>query len=220
MSNNRDFFSSKEADDWFLRNLSHFDSNATSYNEISFLIDNLKPFKRELNSVLEIGCGTGHRLNFLSKGLDANGYGIDPSPMAIEYIGSKFDYLQVKCSYASDIPFDGPFDLVHLGFFLYLVDRKDYFSCIREADRLLRPGGFLSILDFDPPFPYSNPYSHSEGISSYKIDNSKTFIASGLYTLVAKSSFSHHNQFFNKDVDERISITLLYKESNIFNYLK
>ena len=52
----------------------------------------------------------------------------------------------------------GVFDLVHLGFFLYLVDREDYLRCISEADRLLKFGGFLSIIDFETPIQYRHAY--------------------------------------------------------------
>ena len=63
------------------------------------------------------------------------------------------------------------FDLVHLGFFLYVLDREKYFACISEADRLLKPGGFMSIVDFDTPFSYSNKNKHRNGLWSHKTSN-------------------------------------------------
>ena len=77
---------------------------------------------------------------------------------------------------------------------------------------LLNLGGFLSIIDFDTPYPYSRPYTHQSGVFSHKQNNSKVFVASGLYTLVNKFQFSLSNFFFSKEVNERISLTLLYKE--------
>jgi tRNA G46 methylase TrmB len=43
------------------------------------LTDWLEPFQSELSNILEIGCGSGHRLNQMSKNLMVNGYGVEPS---------------------------------------------------------------------------------------------------------------------------------------------
>jgi len=100
--------------------------------------------------------------------------------------------------------------------FLYLVDRELYLRCISEADRLVKFGGFLSIIDFDTPYPYSNPYTHQNGVFSHKQNNSDVFVLSGLYSIVNKFQFSHSNFFFDKEINERVSLTLLYKETQIF----
>jgi len=97
-----------------------------------------------------------------------------------------------------------------------LVDRELYLRCISEADRLVKFGGFLSIIDFDTPYPYSNPYTHLSGVFSHKQNNSDVFVASGLYSVVNKFQFSHSNFFFDKEINERVSLTLLYKETQIF----
>ena len=99
---------------------------------------------------------------------------------------------------------------------MYLVDRENYLRCISEADRLVKFGGFLSIIDFETPFPYSNSYSHQIGVFSHKQNNSDVFVASGLYNVVNKFQFLHSNFFFDKEINERVSLTLLYKETEIF----
>ena len=48
------------------------------------------------------------------------------------------------------------------------------------------------------------------------MDNSKIFISSGFYTLVNKQSISLSSLNFNTNIDERVSIQLLYKEPKIF----
>ena len=117
---------------------------------------------------------------------------------AVKYIQRTFPKIEAKVGYGDDIPFFQKFDLVHLGFFLYLVDRENYLRCISEADRLAKFGGFLSIIDFETPFPYSNSYSHQSGDFSHKQNNSDIFVASGLYSVVNKFQFSHSNFFFDK----------------------
>jgi len=152
----------------------------------------------------------------LSETLNADGYGVDPSRSAVKYASQTFPALTTEVGFGDSVPFDsGSFDLVHLGFYLYLADRDDYLKCVSEADRLLKFGGFLSIIDFDTPIPYSNEYVHKKGAFTHKTDNARVFVASGLYGVVNKYSFSHSGFCFDKTIDERIALTLLYKESEL-----
>tara|TARA_B100000963_G_C22630959_1_gene674896 strand:- start:2260 stop:2925 length:666 start_codon:yes stop_codon:yes gene_type:complete len=219
MEKNKILFEKSEANKWFRRNRKFINKSNIS-SSITTLSKWLKPFEKKISNILEIGCGTGHNLNQLSKKLKANGFGIDPSSEAVNFMTKKFPKLKVKVGSGDKVPFLKKFDLVHLGFFLYLVDRKDYLKCVSEADRLLNSGGFLSIIDFDTPFPYSNSYSHLKGVFSHKKNNSEVFVSSGLYSLVSKFQYSQKNFFFNKNIDERISISLLYKETKIFRVNK
>ena len=219
MEKNRKLFKEGEANEWFKRNKDSFENNKKD-QVVSLLKKWLKPFKTDIKKILEIGCGTGHRLNQISKHLMADGFGIDPSTDAIKFITHKFPSLKVEVGYGESVPFLEEFDLVHLGFFLYLIDRKYYLKCISEADRMLRFGGFLSIIDFETPYPYSNPYSHKENVFTHKHKNSEVFVATGLYTIVNQYQYSHKNFFFDKRIDERISLTLLYKETEIFGNIK
>ena len=215
MEKNKKFFEDGEADEWFRRNLKSLESKPNDA-VIDMLIDWLEPFKNELSNILEIGCGSGHRLNQMSVGLMANGYGVEPSFEAVTYIENQFPSLEAKVGFGDNLPFKEKFDFVHLGFFLYLVDREFYLRSISEADRLVKPGGFLSIVDFDTPVPYSNDYSHQSGVFSHKKNNSDVFVASNLYSVVNKFHFSHSNFYFDKNINERVSLTLLFKETDIF----
>ena len=219
MEKNRSFFERGEADEWFKRNIKALEGKKRhKYNEapINLLTEWLKPFANEILDVLEIGCGSGHRLNQITNSISAKGYGVEPSNEAVKYIQRTFPKIKATVGFGDEIPFFRKFGLVHLGFFLYLVDRENYLRCISEADRLVKFGGFLSIIDFETPFPYSNSYSHQSGVFSHKQNNSDVFVASGLYSVVNKFQFSHSNFFFDKVINERVSLTLLYKETEIF----
>ena len=218
MEKNKYFFESGEADEWFKRNTKALEGKKGINNDapIRLLVDWLKPFANEILDVLEIGCGGGHRLNQITKSISAKGYGVEPSNEAVKYIQRNFPKIEAKVGYGDDVPFYQKFDLVHLGFFLYLVDRENYLRCISEADRLVKFGGFMSIIDFETPFPYSKSYSHQSGVFSHKQNNTDVFVASGLYSVVNKFQFSHSNFFFDKQINERVSLTLLYKETEIF----
>ena len=215
MGKNKKLFEEGEANEMFRRNLKSLESKSND-KVIDMLIDWLEPFKSEISNILEIGCGSGHRLNQMSTDLMANGYGVEPSSEAVTYIDNQFPSLQAKVGFGDNLPFKEKFDFVHLGFFLYLVDREFYLRCISEADRLVKPGGFLAIIDFDTPFPFSNDYHHLSGVFSHKKNNSDVFVASDLYSVINKFHFSLSNFFFDKNINERVSLTLLYKETDTF----
>ena len=115
---------------------------------------------------------------------------------------------------------DDSFDLVIFGFCLYLIDRNLLFKSISEADRVLRDGGYLAIEDFDPSKIMMNKYKHCKGINSYKTNYSKIFLASEHYALMHKHSYSEGNASdpnlnFDKKINNRASLSLLYKQEKI-----
>lgn len=172
------------------------------------------PFKSQINQILEIGCSNAAKLNHLCDVFEAKGVGVDPSSLAISDGRDNFPSLTLFQSAADAMPIpDNSIDLVLFGFCLYLVDRESLFRAIAEADRVCKSGGFLGILDFDAPYRLKRPYSHRPGLFSYKNNYSSFFEAGGHYHLVAKESFSHLTMAFTTDPDERISISILYKET-------
>lgn len=173
--------------------------------------------KNSINKIIEVGCGDGKTLNYLSKKLHCKPYGIEPSKKAVQHVKNDFKNIKIKCEFADEISYEKEiFDYVHLGFFMYLVDRHLFLKTVSEIDRILKFGGYLSIIDFDTPYPYSNDYKHQTGVFTHKIDNSSVFVSSGLYSIINKFSFSHKKISFEKKIDERLSLVLLYKENQIF----
>ena len=209
---NKQSFIYGEADSFFTRN-SGKEMGHIEHQIHKMLCDWLSPFKSQISRILEIGCANGEKLNLLARCLDAEGFGLEPSKEAIADAQNKFPSLVIENGFGDDLPFNSAFDQVHLGFFLYLVDRELYLRCIAETDRVLKVGGFLSIVDFDVPTPYAKQYKHKSGVTCYKRNNSDVFIESGLYTLVNKYQFSDDFLHFDKRVDERMSLALLYKET-------
>ena len=66
----------------------------------------------------------------------------------------KYPNLNLKQGTSDQIEFDNQyFNVVILGFCLYLVDRELLFKTISEVDRTLKQGGYLVITDFETPFP-------------------------------------------------------------------
>ncbi|MGE5234826.1 MAG: class I SAM-dependent methyltransferase [Acidobacteriota bacterium] len=96
-------------------------------------------------SVLLVGAGTGADLPFLPAGVRA--VATDVTPAMLERARRKArpgDRLLVMDAHHLDFP-DGAFDAVILHLVLALVE--DPVRCLREAARVLRPGGRMAIFD-------------------------------------------------------------------------
>lgn len=205
-----------EGDAWFKRNEGAL-SNKTAFPEFDELLGWLNALERKTGHMLEVGCSNGSKLDFLSKSLSLKGHGIEPSEKAVDSGRATFPELELNVGTASALPFEAAFfDYVHFGFSLYLVDRSKLFTALSEADRVLRPGGFLSVLDFHPRFAHQTPYAHAPGLSSYKQRYYEPFLATGAYSLVGFRSMSHQGQQFHPDQRERVGVALLYKEIEPF----
>ena len=86
------------------------------------------------------------------------------------------------------------------------------YKAIMEANRVLKNGGFLAILDFDHRGLKINPYKHAPGVFAFKNDYSGMFLASNFYSLVSKWSFSLEGDHFIEEREDRISVNILFKE--------
>ena len=211
--NQKDVFLASEGNAWFLRNT----RKLTELDDISdIVLEAIKFIDLPCSShILEIGCSNGKRLKLLQnlyKNVDC--FGIDPSKEAVN-TGSKEYNLDLRVGTADSLPFDNNyFSLIIFGFSLYLCDRKDLFKIAYEADRCLCNKGYLIIKDFHPPFSYKNSYSHYEGLSSYKMDYSLMFKWNPSYTEIFKVISSHQGFIQLEIPDERIGVTILYKDES------
>jgi ubiquinone/menaquinone biosynthesis C-methylase UbiE len=211
-----DIFLASEGDAWFLRN-SDFLETTKVFHSVDFIVQTLDPFKSEICNVIEIGCGPGYKLEKLLVELQAEkGSGLDPSILSINTakertVNSEND-LDFHVGISSSLPFSSnTADLVFLGFFLYLVPRDELSATVSEIDRVLKPGGFLAIEDFDAPLSIQNPYIHDDRVVTYKEDYSKYFLSSCGYHLIEKHSYSHESNTFSVNPQERIATSLLFK---------
>ncbi|MCF8495327.1 MAG: class I SAM-dependent methyltransferase [Alphaproteobacteria bacterium] len=161
--------------------------------------------------VLEIGAGNGWRLSILKERWPgAEFFGLDPSAQAV---AEAQQGLHLQQGTAEDLPFeDKSFDLVIFGFCLYLCDRADLFKIAAEADRILRENGQLLIYDFHADPAYRNPYTHAEGLYSYKMDYSTLFSWNPAYRLIEKHVILHPG-CTDETPDNRVSVSVLHKDT-------
>jgi ubiquinone/menaquinone biosynthesis C-methylase UbiE len=214
--NQSDVFLESEGDKWFERNQEAIHARS-SFHEIETIKRVLRSFKDGIGDVLEIGCANGDKLYDLCTHLQSSGSGIDPSAAAIRDGRERYGDLNLSVGKTAELPFgDKSFGLVYFGFCLYLIDRDEVFKTVAEADRVLRNGGFLAIVDFDPKVRHKRAYHHRSGLFSFKTSYADFFTSGGHYYLVAKDSFSIATDYFSIDSDERVSVSILYKESDPF----
>lgn len=114
-------------------------------NQGRLLMDLLKP--RAYDSILDIGCGTGEVLSFLSgqKGLQLSG--VDPSPymldVARQKLGNRVDLTRAP---AEDLPFeDNAFNHVTMVTSLEFTDDPE--KALAEAARVAKDRLFIGIVN-------------------------------------------------------------------------
>ena len=220
--NQKNLYLQSEGDAWFMRNLLALEAKNAAH-DIDFLLSYLAPLKgkntKKKFRFLEIGCGSGHKTKYLAENLMCGGWGVDPSARAIKYATSTFGNnsdtsyeLNFSVGTADDLNFaDNFFDILYFGFCLYVVDRSLLSKTFAEANRVLRKGGFLAILDFDVREPFEKISKHHKDIKTFKDKYDEYFLKNG-YELVAKLSLTEAGSVgFETDPDKRVALSLLYK---------
>jgi ubiquinone/menaquinone biosynthesis C-methylase UbiE len=123
--------------------------------------------------VLEIGCGTGSLLLVVKKMQPgAEAVGLDPDPNALALARRKAQKagveLRLDQGYADELPYpDASFDGVVSSFMFHHLPRDVKEKALREAGRVLKPGGRFHMADF------AGPESHTRGFLAHLIHPDK-----------------------------------------------
>jgi len=169
-----------EGDAWYKRNREKMGDK----DRVSDMIERCGIQPRH---ALEIGCSNGWRLQKLKDKYGCEANGIDISWDAIKAGREKHSKIGLRVGSADNLGYgNGVFDLVILGFFLYLADREDLFRIAAEADRVLADRGYIIIEDFFSTRAYAKPYHHADGMHLYKMDYGRLFTWNPAYRVIDK----------------------------------
>ena len=110
---------------------------------------------RLTDRVLDLGCGTGTLAIALGSRV-AKAFGVDADPRVLERARAKAARagvpVQFDSGFADSVPHaDESFDLVVTSLFLHHLRWDGKLAALREALRVLRPGGRLHVADWGEP---------------------------------------------------------------------
>ncbi len=213
--NQEEIFKAGEADKWFERNQSVMVNREIGLGDPVFSL--LEDFQVHPKRALEIGASNGYRMHSLHQKYGCSVAAIDPSAGAVEDGKKRYPEIEFSVALAHDLPFkDGEFDLVVVHGVFCWVDRSHLLAALAEADRVLAPGGILSVGDFLPPSPERVRYHHlpEQEVYTYKQDYAAVFLASNCYELITQTVFDHRGWVKKTEVEarERFSVSLLRKD--------
>ena len=159
-----------EANAWHFRNSNRLPCAIT--------IDAVRKIKDDwmngvkIDSVLEIGCSDGRNGHHM-KDLAKNYTGIDPSPVAIKE-GSD-NGLNLISGWADTFKLNQKFDVIVLGFFLYLTSPTEWFKITNNIFEHLKPNSYIIIHDFYADELLEKVYRHESSVKIYKYNFNKLF---------------------------------------------
>lgn len=109
-------------------------------------------------TVLDVGCGTGSLALAAKRAVGAAGAvtGVDASPEMIAIATRKAAHADVafRTAVAERLPFpDASFDAALATLMLHHLPGPTRRECVREARRVLKPGGRMLAVDFSAPSP-------------------------------------------------------------------
>lgn len=126
-----------------------------------------------IRSILDVGCGNGDFLYSWKQYYQAEqAMGVEPSQEAVKLLKEKWgavSEMQFFSAFAHSLPFEtDSFDLVIVWSVLHWVGRNEYLQSLGEVIRV--SGRWLVVMDFVAQKDYRVPYSHKNGLFTYKQD--------------------------------------------------
>lgn len=210
MVEQKKIFLEGEADAWFERNQAVIDTRDVEKDiVVRYLISRgYKP-----KNFLEIGCSNGWRLRGVERLMGAACFGIELSVAAVEDAKKQSPHLDVRVGAAHALPYDDhQFDMVLYGGCFSYCEPEDYFTIIKEGDRVLADGGTMIIYDFCTNTAYRNAYHHQPGLFCHKMPYADLFTCHPAYQVVHHEVIPDDTGMPPADMDQRYGMTVLRKD--------
>jgi hypothetical protein len=178
-----------EADAYFMRNDLKMQRLDAEFSAIKAICADA-----EIDRVLEIGCLDGRRLHRISHELGCRVTGIDASQRAVSAASSRYPQMDVRqgvVPYALEgMQSEQSFDVVIVGFFLYLLPRSLLFRAVSAIDAILTNPGYVILSDFFSPSPITRRYAHDPRLTTYKMDYAQGWTWNPQYSLISRMIIS------------------------------
>lgn len=168
----KQLFSPDAGDQNFSRNLAKRTLSDAPSHPVVRALDLLQEFP---DSYLEVGCSSGYLVEHLRRRGCIHSVGLDVSPSAIKHATAEYPEsfffagnLSEFCSRDTNDSSDS-FEVVHLGFYMFVLDPSHWLGEIMLALSLVKDGGILVIHDFYlPGGARSLRYRHDDRVTSSK----------------------------------------------------
>src|SRR4030067_1446047 len=113
--------------------------------------------------ILDVGCGIGYLLNWLSTSKNATGVGMDFTSTALKAGNKLFSNLTLVHGIAQNLPFNnGTFDCVIMFNVIEHIEGHFHEHVLIEVRRILKRGGFLIIGTIDKDSIYRALFIHDK----------------------------------------------------------
>ena len=168
---------------YFERNYGNKDLTGLPPNK--FLVDAIKNSGIDVSGskALEVGCGGGMNLRWLSVKYMCHCFGVEPSSKLIEILSHTYKNIGFKAASSNNLPFEtNSFDLVLLRSVLHWIDRNFILQSLGEAIRVSRK--WIIISDYCPSIPYKVPYKYKKDLFTWKIDYEQLLLNTGILDLI------------------------------------
>ncbi|MCX6723537.1 MAG: class I SAM-dependent methyltransferase, partial [Candidatus Staskawiczbacteria bacterium] len=142
----------KESDQYFKRSLFSLSDDLVDAEKEVKKLSKIVPNKKEIKSILDLGCNCGVFTGFLTKYFPrADITGIDPSEKAIKFARAKYKKISNLKFIVGGVPglfFKKKFDLVVVRMVLQWLPRQNLFETMAEIDKLA--DRLIYINEFSP----------------------------------------------------------------------
>lgn len=178
-----------------------------------------------IRSLLELGAFEGSLLKQARLEFGCRCVGVEASQEAVataqaEQAEVDFHRGVVPHYLENELP-EEKFDVVVLGFLLYLLPRDWLFLLASSVDKRLALGGHLIVYDFLSDLPSRTTYAHEPKLTTFKMDYSTMWRWNPQYTLVSRKVASHDDwEMWPKSMHEAISIDIIRKQPIDCAYLE
>ena len=140
-------------------------------------------------SVLDVCCGSGQATKFLVE-RSRHVTGLDASPLSLRRAQKNVPQANYVEAFAEAMPFpDNQFDVVHTSVALHEMESQQLQQILKEVQRVLRPDGVFTLVDFHKP---TNPL-FVPGLSLFLLlfetETAWTLINTDLATLLETAGF-------------------------------